>query len=281
MGVPVGGIRGAGGRGDLLGATLGWRARGGQVRVYDPTRTLGPLAGPSAKVQPARWSPVGQAASVVGAQRAARALVEAAPRGGVEGGVDFWLAQAEILLSGLLFVAHHTNRDMGTVAEWVLLQDRPGELGPGEVRTCLDLIDRSTDEDVVTDAAEAARGLLAIWEMEDRTRSSVYATAQTVVWPWAEPGVAASSRGPSVDLNWLLADANTVYLSAPIEDQRRLAPAFGGLLNDLIAQAYRRGAPPRPPPGPPPPPGVDDAGNTPPRSPPEYASTLAGIGVLL
>ena len=266
---------------DLLGATLGSRAQAGEVRVYDPTRTLGPVAATSTQVKAARWSPVGQATTVVGAQRAARALVEAAPRGGVEGGVDFWLAQAEILLSGLLFVAHHTNRDMGTVAEWVLLQDRPGELGPGEVRTCLDLIDRSTDEDVVTDAAEAARGLLAIWEMEDRTRSSVYATAQTVVWPWAEPGVAASSRGPSVDLDWLLGDANTVYLSAPIEDQRRLAPAFGGLLNDLIAQAYRRVAATGRPLEPPLLVVIDEAGNTPLRSLPEYASTLAGIGVLL
>jgi type IV secretion system protein VirD4 len=145
-------------------------------------------------VQRARWSPVGQAASVVGAQRAARALVEAAPRGGVEGGVDFWLAHAEILLSGLLFVAHHGHRDMGSVAGWVLLQDRPSDLGPGEVRTCLDLVLADRDTQVPTDAAEAARGLLAIWEMEDRTRSSVYATAQTVVWPWAEPSVATLGR---------------------------------------------------------------------------------------
>src|ERR687897_817143 len=266
---------------DLLGATLGCRAQAGEVRVYDPTRTVGPVAATSTQVKAARWSPVGQATTVVGAQRAARALVEAAPRGGVEGGVDFWLAQAEILLSGLLFVAHHTHRDMSSVAEWVLLQDRPGELGPGEVRTCLDLIADTGDEEIVTDAAEAARGLLAIWEMEDRTRSSVYATAQTVVWPWAEPGVAASSRGPSVDLDWLLGDANTVYLSAPIEDQRRLAPAFGGLLNDLIAQAYRRGAAPRRPLGPPLLVVIDEAGNTPLRALPEYASTLAGIGVLL
>jgi type IV secretion system protein VirD4 len=266
---------------DLLGATLGWRARAGQVRVYDPTRTLGPLAGPSAPVGRARWSPVGQASSVVGAQRAARALVEAAPRGGVEGGVDFWLAQAEILLSGLLFVAYHTHRDMGSVADWVLLQDRPSDLGPGEVRTCLNLVLASRDSRVATDAAEAARGLLAIWEMEDRTRSSVYATAQTVVWPWAEPTVAASSHGPSVDLAWLLGDANTVYLCAPIEDQRRLAPAFGGLLNDLIAQAYRRVAATGRPLDPPLLVVIDEAGNTPLRALPEYASTLAGIGVVL
>lgn len=75
---------------DLLGSTLGWRAEQGEVRVYDPTRTLGPVGG--ATVGPACWSPVGQASTVVGAQRAARALCEAAPRGGVEGGMDFWLA---------------------------------------------------------------------------------------------------------------------------------------------------------------------------------------------
>jgi type IV secretion system protein VirD4 len=266
---------------DLLGATLGWRAQAGKVRVYDPTGTLGPLRGPAESVGAARWSPVARAATLVDAQRAARALTEAAPRGGVEGGIDFWLAQAEILLSGLLYVAHHTGRDMGTVAEWVLLQDRPGELGPGEVRTCLDLILAAPDDNLVAGAVEASRGLLAIWEMEERTRSSVYATAQTVVWPWAEPGVAASSRGASVDLDWLLAGSNTVYLSAPIEDQRRLSPAFGGLLNDLITQAYRRVAATGRPLDPPLLMVIDEAGNTPLRSLPEYASTLAGIGVVL
>jgi type IV secretory pathway TraG/TraD family ATPase VirD4 len=211
---------------DLLGSTVGWRAEQGEVRVYDPTRTLGQLGG--ATVGSASWSPVSQAATVVGGQRAARALCEAAPRGGVEGGMDFWLAQAEILLTGLLYVAHHTHRDMGTVAEWILLQDRPSKLGLGEVRTCLDLVLATDDDDVVLGAMEASRGLVAIWEMEDRTRSSVYATAQTVVWPWAEPEVALSSRGQSVDLEWVLSGANTVYLCSPIEDQRRLAPAFAG-----------------------------------------------------
>src|SRR3546814_6125982 len=69
-------------------------------------------------------------------------------------------------------------------------------------------------------------------------------------WPWADPGVAASARPPKgkkghssefagVDLPWLLSGSHTVYLCSPIEDQRRLAPAFGGLLNDLINQSYR------------------------------------------
>ena len=260
---------------DLLAATLGWRSEQGEVRVFDPTHTVPTTSGR------ASWSPLRQAGTVAGAQRAARALCEAAPRGGtVEGGIDFWLAQGEILLSGLLYVAHHTGRNMGIVADWVLLQDRPGDLGPGEVRTLLDIL-LARDDDVATGAAEASRGLLAIWDMDDRTCSSVYATVQTVVWPWSEAAVAASSRGPSVDLDWLRADANTLYLCAPIEDQRRLAPAFGGLLNDLIGQAYRHVAATGKPLDPPLLVVIDEAGNTPLRSLPEYASTLAGIGVLL
>jgi type IV secretion system protein VirD4 len=127
--------------------------------------------------------------------------------------------------------------------------------------------------------------------MEERTRSSIYATAQTVIWPWTDPGVAASARSPKgkhakngfvgVDLPWLLSGANTVYLCSPIEDQKRLAPAFGGLLNDLINQAYRHVAATGKPLDPPLLVVIDEAGNTPLRSLPEYASTLAGLGVLL
>ena len=267
---------------DLLSVTRGWRSQLGNVRIYDPT-TSTVAADVSAK-----WSPLQQADTILGAQRAARALCDAAPRGGVEGGMDFWLAQAEILLSGLMYVAHHVHRDMEAVCEWVLLQDHPGELGPGEVRTALDQLMKSGDATVVAGALEASKGLLSVWELEDRTRSSVYSTAQTVVWPWSEPGVAASAKHdrsdeapPNLDLHWLLSGPNTVYLCSPIEDQRRLAPAFGGLLNDLINQAYRQVAQTGNPLDPPLLIVIDEAGNTPLRSLPEYASTLAGIGVVL
>lgn len=262
---------------DLLAATHGWRDRLGEVAVYDPTG--------STRVPTVCWSPLRGAGTVLGAQRAARALCDAAPRGGVEGGMDFWLAQAEILLSGLLWVAHHGCRDMGAVCEWVLGQDRPGEGGPGEVQVALNAFRESEDAQVAAAAADVMRTLRSIWDMEERTRSSVFATAQTVVWPWAEPGVARSSRGTSVDLEWLLqrgdGKVNTVYLCAPIEDQQRLAPAFGGLLNDLIKQAYLKVAATGKPLDPPLLIVIDEAGNTPLRALPEYASTLAGIGVLM
>ena len=101
------------------------------------------------------------------------------------------------------------------------------------------------------------------------------------VWPWADPGVAAASRGDSVSLDWLLGAQNTLYLCAPIEDQQRLAPAFGGLLNDLVKQVFLRVAATGRPLDPPLLVVIDEAGNTPLRALPQYASTLAGLGVLL
>ncbi len=259
---------------DLLRVTAGWRAEKGEVAVFDPTQTTG--------LGTATWSPLRQAGTTLGAQRAARALCEAAPKGNnVEGGLDFWLAQAEMLLSGLMFVAHHTGRDMGAVCEWVLTQDRPGEWGSGEIKTALDVLMAEGRQEVQEDAHDAARALLSVWDDEERSRAGVYATARTVVWPWAEPGVAKSSRGRSVDLDWLLGAPNTLYLCAPIEDQARLAPAFGGFLNDLIKQTYLHVARTGRPLDPPLLVVIDEAGNTPLRSMPEYASTLAGMGVLL
>ncbi|MFP5376987.1 MAG: type IV secretory system conjugative DNA transfer family protein, partial [Acidimicrobiia bacterium] len=259
---------------DLLATTSGWRATLGTVAVYDPTDTTGSAS--------AVWSPLRAAGTVLGAQRAARALSEAAPSGdSVKGGVDFWLAQAEILLSGLLFTAAASGVDMARVCEWVMVQDRPTEDSRGDVRSTLDRLLASPDQAVKDGAARAAQALMGIWSLEEETRSSVYATAQTVVWPWADPGVAAAARGPRLSLDWLLSGPNTVYLCAPVEDQARLAPAFGGLLNDLVKQVFLKVAADGKPLDPPLLVVIDEAGNTPLRSLPTYASTLAGLGVVL
>ena len=257
---------------DLLAATAKWRAEQGEVRVFDPTGCTGQ--------PPSSWSPLRDAKTVQGAQRAARVLADTAP-GDLEDDA-FWTSQCEILLFALLYTAANTEgRSMRHVVDWVLTQDKPGELGRGDLEPLLQALIASDDPEVVAGAEEAGKALLAIWQMDERTRSSVYATAQSVVWPWADPGVAASAQGCDVNLDWLLSDDNTLYICAPIDDQKRLQSVFGGLLGDLIRQAFaqfnRTGKPLDPPllvv--------IDEAGNTPLRSLPEYASTVAGIGILL
>jgi type IV secretion system protein VirD4 len=257
---------------DLLAATLKWRTEQGEVRVFDPTSCTGQ--------PPASWSPLRDAATVQGAQRAARILADTAP-GDLEDGA-FWTSQCEILLFALLFTAANTpGRSMRHVVDWVLTQDKPGELGRGDLEPLLQALIASDDREVVAGAEEAGKALLAIWQMDERTRSSVYATAQSVVWPWADPGVAASADDCDVDLEWLCSGPNTLYICAPIDDQKRLQSVFGGLLGDLIRQAFAHANRTGKPLDPPLLVVIDEAGNTPLRSLPEYASTVAGIGILL
>ena len=257
---------------DLLAATVDWRSRQGSVRVFDPTSCTGR--------QPSTWSPLRDANTVQGAQRAARVLADTAPTSKEEDA--FWTSQCEILLFALLFVAANIKkRTMRDVVDWVLTQDKPGEHGRGDIEPLIQALIASPDQELSSGADEAGKALLSIWQMDERTRSSVYATAQSVVWPWADPGVAVSADGCDIDLPWLCSGKNTLYVCAPIDDQQRLQSVFGGLLGDLIRQAFaqvnRTGKPLDPPlllv--------IDEAGNTPLRSLPEYASTVAGIGILL
>lgn len=259
---------------DLLRATIGHRAAHGAVHVFDPTDTTGH--------HNTAWSPLRDAATILGAQRAARALVDAAPRSSTHDGIDFWMAQAEQLLTSLLFCAHHTGTDMGTISDWIITQDRPTHPNqPGHLQPILDHLTQHPDSAIRTNATRANDLLDAIWHDDDRTRSSVYATTRTVIWPWTEPAIATSSQPPGITLTDLLERANTLYLCAPIDDQARLAPAFGGVLNDLITQTYRHVATTGQPLDPPLLIVIDEAGNTPLRSLPEYASTLAGLGIVL
>lgn len=264
---------------DLLGATRSWRNTLGDVRIYDPTGTTIDPA------QSAKWSPLQHAHTTLGAQRAARALCDAGHHGGPDAALDYWLAQAQILLSGILYVAAAAGRDMSTVADWILLQDRPTQASVGQVESELDQLHESPHATIRNGAEAARKALAAIWNLDDRARSGAYSTAQTLIWPWTEPTVAASSTSDPdqapTDLAWLHAGANTLYLCSPIEDQRRLTPAIGGLLNDILNQAYRHVSATGQPLDPPLLIVIDEAGNTPLRALPEYASTLAGIGVVL
>lgn len=129
---------------------------------------------------------------------------------------------------------------MRHVVDWVLTQDKPGELGRGDLEPLLQALIASGDPELIAGAEEAGKALLGIWQMDERTRSSVYATAQSVVWPWADPGVASSSTSSDIDLDWLCSGPNTLYICAPGDDQQRLSTVFGGLLGDLIRQAFAR-----------------------------------------
>ncbi|MGK2886846.1 MAG: type IV secretory system conjugative DNA transfer family protein [Rhodococcus sp. (in: high G+C Gram-positive bacteria)] len=119
------------------------------------------------------------------------------------------------------------------------------------------------------------------WSTDPRTTSSVYATARNAVWPWTDPGLAASAEGCEITLDWLCAGPNTLYLCAPLGDESRVGVLFAALLHDLIAQAFerynRQGMPidPRLLVV------LDEAANTPLPKLPQWAATITGAGIQL
>jgi type IV secretion system protein VirD4 len=145
---------------------------------------------------------------------------------------EFWLATAAKLLAPLLFAAAHGRRSMADVVRWV---DRQ------EVGEVADLLEQAG----VPEALDAAR---ATWCRDDRTRSSVFTTAETVLAPFAFPDpIGATAFEP----RQLLEGSHTLYLCAPAHDQRRLRGFFTALTQQVLAHAFatatRSGRPLRPP----------------------------------
>ena len=259
---------------DLLDSTVRWRRNMGEVRVFDPTG--------STNEHSAQWSPLRASHTMVGAQKAARALCDASPKGGVEQ-ADFWSSLSERLLWPMLWTAAVSGRTMSDVVRWVLTEDKPtDEQNLGEIGAILKNEMRSPDVKRRTEAEKAWTQMVAVWGRDPRTRSSIYATAETVIAAWSDPGVADSSISQEIDLDWLMGGEGprTLYLCAPAHEQQRLSAVFGGLLGDLFQQAYEKA-------------GregqlakpllivMDEAGNTPCKWLPGYASTCAGIGIQL
>ena len=210
---------------DLLHATLEWRRSLGEVQYYDPTGSVGPVAGGS---RASGWSPLARAATWPGARRIASALCSVARAG--DGGMEdagFWYANAEKLLAPLLFAAATTGASMADVVRWL------DEEETNEVLLALELAG-------VPEALRAARASLG---REERQRASIYATAETVVAGFADPAVSASAESWEIDPAALVGgSAGSLFCCAPAREQERLAPVFTAIVREVLDAAFERAA---------------------------------------
>ncbi|MHB8439254.1 MAG: type IV secretory system conjugative DNA transfer family protein [Acidimicrobiales bacterium] len=241
---------------DLVARTIAWRRHVGTAWVYDPSRATS-LGG-------AWWSPVDAVGDWASARRMARRLTDASrPAGGLPD-AEFWYQLATKLLAPLLLAAARSGYEMDVVARWIDEQEQPE----------LEQILGAHDE------LEALRALRATWWRDERQRSAVYSTAETIVDVFAD--LHASDHAPRIDPDALVAGTNTLYLCAPAHEQRRLQPLFSALASEAVdravARAERQGAPLDPPllvv--------IDEAANVAPLAElDELASTAAGHGIQL
>ncbi len=208
---------------DLARDTLAWRRRCGRVWCFDPGRTTG--------LPPSEWSPLTVAGTWAGARRVAADLTEVTQGATTTADSEFWYATAAKLLAPLLYAASSGGRTMADVVRWVDTQ---------EVAEVADLLEAAG----ATSALQAAR---ATWQRDDRQRSSVYTTAETILEPFAEPGGApvdgagrSAGRVDQIDPAKLLTGPHTLYLCAPAHDQRRLRGLFVALVKQVLDAAFVR-----------------------------------------
>jgi type IV secretion system protein VirD4 len=285
-------------KGDIVEHLLAQRRRVGAVGVFDPTGNL------QATYQQRRrhrravppgwderlcigWSPLDGVTSYDHAVAASHRLAETGPDMGNVTSGDFWRTQAEILIAPLLWIAARTQRDMGDVTLWVLAEARPDPDNddpadtPEPVRLLHTLL---TDPDPATrrDADQAEQVLYGLWNKAATTVGSVYATSNTILKSWTTEQGRHSSLGQLANLDWLLAGTgnNTLFISAPPQEQRQLRPVLTAAVSSILDDIYRHTELW----GPLDPPLVvflDEAGNAPLARLPEYLSTLASAGVLI
>jgi len=239
---------------DLLRHTRDSRTARGRIWCIDPTGSTG--------ARPSTWSPLAGCAQWAGARRTAADLAETAKADGTTADGEFWYATASKLLAPLLFAAARDGRTMADVVRWVDTQDS------GEVSLIL-------EQAGVAEALDAAR---ASWCRDDRTRSSVYTTAETILAPFADAdadaGAGAGARadagadaradaradagaarrgapGDAFDPPDLFGGVHTLYLCAPAHDQRRLRGYFSALTQQVLSYGFacatRSGKPLDPP----------------------------------
>jgi type IV secretion system protein VirD4 len=212
---------------DLIDHTIGHRRSCGEVQCFDPSGSTGMVS--------ATWSPLAAARTWPAARRAAAALTEVARASvGTMTDGDFWYATATRMLAPLLFAAAVGRRDMQDVVRWVDTQEE------SEV---LELLARAG----VPEAVHAARSAFG---KEERQRSSIYTTVETILEPFAGTtgapgavpwGAGEPGPGPSVvDPALLVGGDNTLYLCAPAHDQRRLTPLFVSVVRQIVEHVYDR-----------------------------------------
>lgn len=207
---------------DLLRETLGAREAipGAEVWVYDPTG--------STDVPTAFWNPLDSCSTWQGAQRVAAWLVSSArpAHAGIES-ADFWYSAASRLLAPVLFAVASDCGTMAEVVRWIETQEK------SDVLTAIDRVEEPG----------AATAFDAFTNLDDRTRSGIYATTGTVLTAYSDPDVLRSALSSGLRADRLLdGGRHTAYLCAPAHEQRRLQPLFSTLVQEIVAAAYERAA---------------------------------------
>ncbi len=213
---------------DLLATTIRRRQALGPVFVFDPFL----LAGTDSHT----WSPLRGAGTWDGALEVAWRLASAGEldQRGVDGG-DFWALAAEQRLAPLLYAAAGTGATIEDLVRWTYGQ------GTRELHRALDRLAEQAHDETDRAGARAAYDAVRAFEAQaDRTRSSIEATAQTLLRAYRFARVTRSARSCQITPDRLLDEPTTLYLIGDAKASKLLRPIFLALLSEIVDRAYER-----------------------------------------
>lgn len=200
---------------DVLAPTVERREALGEVWVFDPAQVT--------DTERSRATPLHAVEDWHGALRVAHWLASAAKSnaGDLRDG-DFWFANAEKLIAPLLLAARRGGGTMESVVTWL-------DEGPEACEAAVAPILAQAGEEA------AKRAFTATQNREERQRSSVYTTAETMLAGFADPRAAAETSGSDYTPERLLSGANTLYLVGTRTEQDRMRIVFCTLIKELVA----------------------------------------------
>ena len=249
---------------DLVKDTFKWRRTQGEVWLFDPTRSTGF----DYEDVRAGWSPLSQAIDWGGARKVSSWLCKANKSAGnnLSDG-DFWFSAAEKMMSPYLFAAAVGGKDMSTILRWIDTQ---------EEREVMSILQRAG-------VPEAMTAFEANMKRDERTKSSIFTTAETIIDAYNDPLVCESAANPTIFSSELLnGGKNTLYICAPSHEQDRLQAIFTAIVSQMKSAAYELAGKQNRPVDPPLLICIDEAANIAPLSDLDaLASTAAGIGIQL
>jgi type IV secretion system protein VirD4 len=204
-------------KGDLVSLTRSWRDQLGTSWVFDPSGTAG--VGPGS-----RWSPLAEATDWAGAQRMAAWLVDSTPAKAGLADAAFWYSAAAKQLAPMLLAAALEGSTISDVVAW----NNQGDF------------DQPSSVLARHGEVEAEVALFACAGRDERIRSSVGTTLETVLGAYEDPTVARSADGCDIDPVRLLAGNNTLYLCGAAHEQARLQGVFSALVASMVAGAVEK-----------------------------------------
>lgn len=205
---------------DVLRATMAARWQQGRVWQFDPTGHAREIPG----VRSLRWSPLACSTDWDGALLMARAMVDGAAVGAGTTDANHWAKRAQALLAGMLHAGAVIDAPMRTVVGWAATHD---------IESALSRLRDRGGEPLALDV------LTGIENTEARERSSIFSAAADALDAYTSQAALGAAEDQNFNAREFVCSHDTVYIHAPAESQRMVAPLVCGLLAEIRRATYQ------------------------------------------